>query len=369
MSALNLSRSIPRICRNGGDPATIRAARKSVLLCCRRSVSNGAVKDFDYAIPADLLANHASPLAKAWLQAEDALARIDERVRESTLRTGLCERLHLYNARAALLAQNFIVHLEELVLFDADAYTGLVHAELACAADIARLWRRAAKSDPDDLLAAMMPGDASATPRHVEVDPRIEPLFDPDWNTSDRIATWRRVLRQSRALPPVLAAAIAWDAWAMINPDERGPWRAPLLASLVLALRGKVSTLLLPLDLGYRAAGVVWQSTDPIETRLAKLSAAVTAAARESSKELDQLIVSERLLRQHLAGRRRSSKLPAAVDLLLSRPLITVRMLAKHARVTKQAAVRMIAALGSTPRLITDRARYRCWALYSERLR
>jgi hypothetical protein len=332
-------------------------------------VSNSFVKNFDYAIPADLLADCASPLAKAWLQAEDALARIDERVRESALRKGLCERLHLYNARAALLSQNFIVHLEELVLFDADAYTGLVHAELARAADIARLWRSAAKGEPDDLLAATMPGDASATLRHVEVDPRIEPLFDPDWNTPGRIATWRRVLKQSRALPPVLSAAIAWDAWAMINPDERGPWRAPLLAALILVSRSKVTNLLLPLDLGYRAASVRWRQTDPTETRLAILCTAMTAAARESDKELDQLTVAERLLRQHLVGRRRSSKLRAANELLLSRPLITVRMLAKHARVTKQAAVRMIAALGSTPRLITDRARYRCWALYSERLR
>lgn len=348
---------------------TTVAPRKSVLLYCRCSVFNGVVKYFDYAIPADLLSNHAGSLAKAWLQAEDVIARLDERVRESALRNGLSERLHLYNARAALLSQNFIVHLEELVLFDADAYTGRIHAELARAADIARLWRRAARGDPDELLAATMPGDASATLRHVQVDPRVEPLFDPDWNTSGRIAAWRRLLRQTRPLPPVLAAAIAWDAWAMINPDERGPWRAPLLGSLVLALRGKVTTLLLPLDLGYRAAGVRWRETDPTETRLAILCTAMTAAARESGKELDQLIVAERLLRQHLVGRKRSSKLPTAVDLLLSRPLITVRMVAKHAGVTKQAAIRMIAALGSTPRLITDRARYRCWALYSERLR
>ena len=49
--------------------------------------------------------------------------------------------------------------------------------------------------------------------------------------------------------------------------------------------------------------------------------------------------------------------------------MITGERIAKHARVTKQAAVRLIAALGSTPRLITERTRYRCWALYSERLR
>ena len=54
-------------------------------------------------------------------------------------------------------------------------------------------------------------------------------------------------------------------------------------------------------------------------------------AIDRSSKDLDTLAVSAELLRVRLKGRRRNSRLPALVDLLLSRPLVSVPMAAKDA--------------------------------------
>ena len=57
----------------------------------------------------------AGPLERA----EDALARLDERVRHHPLAEGWAERAHLANACAALWLEGELVHLEDLVLRDA----------------------------------------------------------------------------------------------------------------------------------------------------------------------------------------------------------------------------------------------------------
>ncbi|MBY0456905.1 MAG: DUF1612 domain-containing protein, partial [Gemmataceae bacterium] len=49
---------------------------------------------------------------------------------------------------------------------------------------------------------------------------------------------WRRVLRASQQLTPVLAAAIVWDCWMHLVPEAASGWRATLLAALVLRAMG-----------------------------------------------------------------------------------------------------------------------------------
>ena len=57
----------------------------------------------------------ASPLAAA----EDALARLDERLGSSPIREGWISRTHVMDACASLGLQGALVHLEDLVLHDA----------------------------------------------------------------------------------------------------------------------------------------------------------------------------------------------------------------------------------------------------------
>ena len=54
-------------------------------------------------------------------------------------------------------------------------------------------------------------------------------------------------------MPPLLAAAIAWDAWLSLEPDQRGAWQAPLIAALVLKARAKTRHILQPLNTGQRS--------------------------------------------------------------------------------------------------------------------
>src|SRR3954468_20502165 len=75
-----------------------------------------------YAIPDPLpWTALAGPLAAA----EDALARLDERVRHHPLAAGWAERAHFADACAALWLEGDLVHLEDLVLRDAGMDVGM----------------------------------------------------------------------------------------------------------------------------------------------------------------------------------------------------------------------------------------------------
>jgi hypothetical protein len=64
----------------------------------------------------------ALPLARA----EDALARLDERLRTSPIREGWIARTHFTDAAAALWIEGQLVHIEDLVLHDALAHNSLL---------------------------------------------------------------------------------------------------------------------------------------------------------------------------------------------------------------------------------------------------
>ena len=58
-------------------------------------------------------------LARPLASAEDALARLDERLRTNPIRDGWIARTHFADACAALLLEGQLVHIEDLVLHDA----------------------------------------------------------------------------------------------------------------------------------------------------------------------------------------------------------------------------------------------------------
>lgn len=318
---------------------------------------------FAYPLPEDVRALTNLKLMTALLTASDAVGRLDEKLAASPIAGGIAERLILQNARAAMHARHRIVYLEELVLFDAHAYDGPVHTEIAEAGAIVHSWRCAARADPTAVLRATIPGDPSASIGLAEHDPDVAAVFDPDHKQTERLAAWRDVLKRTETLPPVLAAAIAWDAWLALTPEVRGDWRGSLIAALILKTHGKSRNLLLPLDLGVQLARYRWEADDTPEHRIRMLIDSIGTTARQAYREHDTLRLAEQLLRRKLANRRRNSKLPALIDLVLSRPLITRRMVATTLGVSKQAAAVMIDQLGPTLRELTDRRSYRCWGL------
>ena len=103
----------------------------------------------------------AAPLA----QAEDALARLDERLRTSPVREGWISRTHFTEGCAALWLEGELVHLEDLVLHDAGRNVSAPTHALIRAHAVLRARRRIAAEPADWALSgaglAALRGDAA----------------------------------------------------------------------------------------------------------------------------------------------------------------------------------------------------------------
>src|SRR3954452_8047547 len=86
----------------------------------------------------------AGPLAAA----EDALARLDERLAASPIREGRARRTHFLGPCARLWLQGELVHLEDLVLHDAGMDQRAPAHELTRAHAVLRTRRRIAAAEP-----------------------------------------------------------------------------------------------------------------------------------------------------------------------------------------------------------------------------
>lgn len=368
-----------------------------------------------YQLPDPLpWAQLAGPLAAA----EDALARIDERLAKSPVREGWVARTHYTDACASLWLEGELVHLEDLVLHDAGMDIRAPTHELTRTRAVLRTRRRIAEARPDWALSPAgldglrgrggqgdrkrngsvpsenseladdeefvdtAPADApdalfadafaaidaavartertlaGETLRQPERDPLV---YDLDWDEDARIEDWQRVVDRTRTLPPALAAAITADAWDRIEPLQHMPWLGRLLASAVLRARGKTRWHLSCLHAGLKTVPRERRrSSDPASRLLTQLEA-MTAAADAGLKDHDRWLNQRTLLTRKLVGRRTTSKLPALLDYMLARPIASAGMIAAELKITPRAAQDLVAELGL--REATGRGRYRAWGI------
>jgi hypothetical protein len=381
---------------------------------------------FDYQIPDPLpWMQIAGPLAAA----EDALARLDERLAKSPIRDGWIARTHFADACASLWLEGELVHLDDLVLHDAGMDVRAPTHELTRAHAVLRARRRIAEAKPDWALSAAglagLRGRGEQGDRHAErgnrneeegeapgpededsdadtgeafrvaptddrladvfadVDaaiaqadrtlagettdrrpkrPERDPLvYDLDWDEGERLDAWREVVDQTRNLPPALAAAIAADAWRALEPLQHSPWLGRLLAAALLRARGKARSHLPCLHDGLKAIPRERRRPPEAASRLAVQLEAIAAAAEAGLKDHDRWLTARTLLARKLDGRRSTSRLPALLDYVLTRPVVSAGMIAEELKVTPRAAQDMVAELGL--REATGRGRYRAWGI------
>lgn len=377
-----------------------------------------------YPIPDPLpWAQLAGPLAIA----EDALARLDERLAKSPIRDGWIARTHYTDACASLWLEGELVHLEDLVLHDAGMDIRAPTHELTRAHAVLRTRRRIADAKPDWALSpagldslrgrsgpgeweagrgnrkegerSFVGGDDSGdqddadldTPLGgTESDPHLaaafaavdaanakaertlaggsrteserDPLvYDPDWDEDARLDDWRAVVEQTRTLPPTLAAALATEAWDAIAPLQHTPWLGRLLVAALLRDRGKTRSHLPCLHAGLKSIPRERRRPRDAAARLVVQLEAMTAAAESGRKDHDRWLMTRNLLARKLTGRRATSKLPALLDYVLTRPIVSAGMIAAELGITPRAAQNLVAELGL--REATGRGRYRAWGV------
>jgi len=168
-------------------------------------------------------------------------------------------------------------------------------------------------------------------------------------------------MSEADALPPSLGAAILGDAWETLEPLQRQHWLGPILIGSYLRSRGKVVSHLLAFNVGLKAISRERRRSPVHTTRLIAFLDALSSAAEAGMKELDRLGQAKDQMERRLRNRRSSSSLPLIIDLVLSKPIVSVAMVAKAAKVTPRGALNLIGEL--SVREMTGRGRYRGWGV------
>ena len=351
--------------------------------------------------------------------AEDALSRLDERLRVSPIREGWIARTHFIDACASAWIDGELVHIEDLVLHDASMDIRSPTHELTRTRAVLRARRRIAREAPQWAFSASglnaligraavsePEGQGAQGAQGEEVDAfdedgfapyesandgpltgdlagleaislrttrllselgarppesRDPVVYDLDWDENGRLASWREAVASTENMPSLLAAAVALLAWEEIDPLQHSAWLGRLLVSAILRGRSRTLSHLLCVNTGLREIARDRRRARDSTTKLVALLDGFAEAARRGMKEHDRWMLARRQLDRRLVGRRSNSSLPALADLVVARPIVSAGLIARELKVTPRSAQDLVAVLGL--REMTGRGRYRAWGI------
>jgi hypothetical protein len=181
------------------------------------------------------------------------------------------------------------------------------------------------------------------------------------WSESEPMSAWQSLRAITQSYPPLLAGAILWDGWEIYPSLQDRGWLGNLLVAAELRARKKTRAHLLCLNAALRNIRMERRRLRDQTARLIAFLEAIALAAESGGKDHDRWLLAKAQLERRLVGRRSSSRLPALVDLVMARPLVTSEIIAKELGVSQRAAQDMGRQLGL--REITGRGRYQAWGI------
>jgi len=290
-----------------------------------------------------------------------AVVRLDEQIgRAGGIGEGYRSRTDFQEACASRALEGELVPLEDLVLVDAGAPVRLSTIELSRARLVLQARRGAGARPPAWAWSDEALFDDRLT---VDRDPLLHQFSGLDWDEDERVDQWRAVLAGLKGLPVMLRAAIAWDSWLRIEPLHAGAWRSTLMAAAIMREGGLTQHHLMPIAAGGRRSRYRDGDHFAFEQRIAGFLDWVTLAAAAGQKELQRLTLAEKVLRQVARHKHSDSRLPALIELVLRRPLVSAEVVKQELGVTDTGFRKMRAALGTSLKELSGRRRYRVWGV------
>jgi len=313
----------------------------------------------DYSKP--VLQRASSTLGQTLERAAAEVVRLDEQIgRLGRVGEGYRARSDFQEACALRAIAGELVPLDDLVLVDAGSPVRLSTQALT-RARIALQARRSAAAHPpawawsDDALF----DDRIDVPR----DELLKALGDVEWDEDERVDRWRDLFAGLPAIPVTLKAAVAWDAWLQIEPLHAGAWRSALVAAAVLRAGGLTRHHQFALGIGARKSRHRYDGRAPFEARISCFLDWTIQGALAGQAELKRLSLAQQVLGQVAQSKHADSRLPALIDLVLSRPLVSAEIAQKELKLTASGFRRLRLQLGTSVKELTGRRRFQAWGI------
>jgi hypothetical protein len=327
-------------------------------------------------------------LISALSKADDAVSRLDERVRMCPFRTGWLARQDFSEAVAWSWNAGAAVPAEDLNLHDKSMDVRMADQALRAAHGVVRARRKAATAGGELLSpegAAWLAGRRRRPPSPPRAPARPAIKLKPDTSVlvhlvaqlealrvglsesvDDGVAEWLEMLTLADpSLPRLLQAAAALEGWRIVEPYPREAYVGPLLVAQWLRDQKRVRSHLVGLEAGFRAVMRNTQGASrlPPAERILFWLAVIGEAAAQAGEGLNRLELARQIAVGHLRDRRAHSHLGGLIELFLERPVVTAPMAAQRLNVSPQTARRLIGQLGGSVTEISGQARFRAWRL------